>query len=275
MTVLVSVTHYAPTREYVRRAVESVLAQTYRDLVCVVIGDGDEPPLSGIRDDRLIVHSYPVNRGAYFAQDVAIWASPHAWYAPVAADDWIDPDHIERLLAYGKDVASGGVRYHNDAYCPGDPGHLRCHGTPVPGDFARGQRKAYEVGIYRTSRYTEIGAHNPAERLGQDSLTLRVMRNVRPVAVSDFMTYNRLGREGSLCTHPDTRRDSPARQQMRRRNREIVARCEHIARRIPDPAQRAVAIRAYRETLIPAPLKIALVAEVQALRAKVGQEVAA
>ena len=275
MTVVVSVTHYAPTRDYVRRAVESVLAQTYRDLVCVVIGDGDEPPLSGIRDDRLIVHSYPVNRGAYFAQDVAIWASPHEWYAPVAADDWIDPDHIERLLAYGKDVASGGVRYHNDAYCPDDPGHLACHGTPVPGDFARGQRKAYEVGIYRTERYTEIGAHNPGERLGQDSLTLKVMRLVRPVGVSDFMTYNRLGREGSLCTHPDTSRDSPARQQMRRRNREIVARCEQIARRTPNLTQRAAAIRAYRETLIPEPLKVALAVEVEALRAKVGQAVAA
>lgn len=266
MTVLISITHYAPTRPFVERAVRSVLAQTYSDLVCVVIGDGDEPPLS-IRDDRLIVHSYPVNRGAYFAQDVAILASPFEWYAPVAADDWLDPDHIEKLLAYGRDTCSGGVRYHNDHYCADDPTHTRCSGTPVPAGFAHGDRKAYEVGIYRTQRYLDIGAHNPAERLGQDSLTLKVMRIVAPVYVSDHMTYNRLGREGSLCTDPLTSRDSPARIAMRRRNRDIAARCQQL--RTPDR------IKAYRDSLIPREVRDALAVEVDGLRAKVGQAVAA
>lgn len=262
MTVLVSVTYYAPTAPYVERAVRSVLAQSYTDIACVVIGDGDEPPLS-IRDDRLIVHSYPTNRGAYFAQDVAILASPFEWYAPVAADDWVDPDHIERLMAYGRDTCSGGVRYHNDHYCPGDPDHLRCHGTPVPAGFAHGDRKAYEVGLYRTQRYLEIGAHNPAERLGQDSLTLKVMRIVAPVYVSDHMTYNRLGREGSLSTHPSTNRDAPARIAMRQRNRAIVARCLAL--------RTAPRIKAYRDSLVPSAIKAALAVEVDALRARLGQ----
>jgi hypothetical protein len=266
VTVLVSVTYYPPAAPYVRRAVESVLAQTHTDLVCVVIGDGAEPPLSGIRDDRLIVHTYPKNRGAYFAQDVAIWASPYEWYAPVAADDWIDPNHIEKLLAQGGDRCSGGVRYHNDHYCADDPTHVRCSGTPVPAGFAHGDRKAYEVGIYRTRRYHEIGAHNPNERLGQDSLTLKVMRIVAPVGVSDHMTYNRLGRVGSLCTDPATSRDSPARRAMRLRNRQIVAQCQRL--------RSAARIKAYRESLVPREVRDALAREVEGLRAKVGQAVA-
>jgi len=266
VTVLVSVTHYDRTRPYVERAVRSVLAQTHTDLVCVVIGDGDEPPLP-IRDGRLIVHSYPTNRGAYFAQDVAIWASPYEWYAPVAADDWIDPDHIEKLLAQGGDRCSGGVRYHNDHWCADDPTHRTCQGTPVPAGFAHGDRKAYEVGIYRTSRYHEIGAHNPNERLGQDSLTLKVMRIVAPVAVSDAMTYNRLGRAGSLCTDPATSRDSPARQAMRLRNRQIVAQCQRL--------RSAARIKAYRESLVPREVRDALAREVEGLRAKLEVAVAA
>ena len=264
MTVLVAVPYWR-TPELVERTVRSVLAQTYTDLACVVIGDGEAPPLS-IRDDRLIVHTYPVNRGAYFAQDVAIWASPFEWYAPVAADDWIDPDHIERLLAYGRDTCSGGVRLHNEHYCL-DAAHLRCSGTPVPAGFADGARKAYEVGIYRTSSYHRIGAHNPNERLGQDSLTLRVMRIVGRVEVSDHMTYNRLGRQGSLCTDPATDVRSPARKAMRLRNRDIVARCLKL--RTPER------IKAYRESLVPAEVRDALAVEVDGLRAKVGQAVAA
>lgn len=267
MTVLVSVTYYPPAAPYVRRAVESVLAQTYTDLVCVVIGDGAEPPLDGIRDDRLIVHTYPVNRGAYFAQDVAIWASPYEWYAPVAADDWIDPEHIEKLLAQGGDRCSGGVRAHNDRYCPGHHGHRDCTGTLSPPDWKRGARKPFEVGIYRTFRYTEIGAHNPAERIGQDSLTLAVQRIVAPVGVSGYITYNRLNRPGSLCTDPATSRDSPARKAMKLRNGVIVQKCREL--------RSAPRIKAYRESLVPHEVRDALAREVEGLRAKVGQAVAA
>lgn len=266
MTVLVAMPYHEGTAPYVERAVRSVLAQTHRDLVCVVIGDGGEPPLH-VRDDRLVVHTYAANRGPYFAQDVAIWASPFEWYAPVATDDWLDPDHLERLLDQGGDRCSGGVRYHNEHFCPGDPDHVACAGTPVPAAFAAGARKAYEVGLYRTERYTEIGAHNPTERIGQDSLTLKVMRIVAPVLVSDHMTYNRLGRPDSLSTHPDTNRDSPARQAMRRRNRDIVARCLQL--------RTAARIRQYRDSLIPAEVRDALAREVDAMRDRLGVAVAA
>lgn len=257
MTVLVSVTYYEPCRDYVEKSVRSVLAQTHRDLVCVVIGDGSEPPLS-FSHERLIVHSYPVNRGAYFAQDVAIWASPFEWYAPVAADDWVDPDHIEKLMAFNADMACGALWYHNDR-------HKR--GFVV--------RKAYEVGMYRTSRYTEIGAHNPAERLGQDSLTLRVMRFMGRVGATTQPTYHRFGRKDSLSNHPASNTHAPARKQMRMRNGRIVAHCERLARQHPDHAARAAAIRAYREGLVPAEIQAALDAEVESLRTKVGRSAAA
>lgn len=242
MTVLVCIPYHG-TPELVGKAVRSVLAQTHTDLMCVVIGDGDEPPLSGIADSRLIVHSYPTNRGAYFAQDVAIWASPHEFYAVVASDDWVDPDHIEKMLALEQDVACGALYYHNDHYPDGIV-----------------IRKAYEVGLYRTRRYHEIGAHNPAERIGQDSLTLKVMRLVAPVGATKDPTYHRFGRQGSLSTHPDTDRHSEARIQMRLRNREIVQQCIRL--------RSADRIRAYRDSLIPEAIKTELEEQVEGLRAR-------
>ena len=201
---------------------------------------------------------------------MAIWSSPFEWYAVVASDDWVDPDHLVRMLALDADVACGALWAHGDGdgYCgPGHDDHAACRGVLV--------RKAYEVGVYRTERYREIGAHNPAERIGQDSLTLKVMRLVGPVGATDYPTYNRRFREGSLCTSPETRNHSPARTQMRVRNREIVAHCERIARQTPDRTLRARRIRDYRDSLIPAPLAEALAVEVEALRVKVGGQAVA
>jgi hypothetical protein len=243
VTVLVSIPTYGVGRELLEKSVRSVLAQTHRDLVCVVVGDGETPDLPRIPDSRLIVHSYSQNRGAYFAQDVAIWASPHEHYAVVASDDWVDPNHIESMLALGKDVACGALYYHNDHYPDGIV-----------------IRKAYEVGLYRTSRYHEIGAHNPNERIGQDSLTLKVMRLVAPVGATSQPTYHRFGRQGSLSTHPDTCKGAPARVQMRERNRAIVARCQQL--------RRADRIKAYRQSLVPADVQAALDEQVELLRAK-------
>lgn len=230
-TVLVSVPYYN-TPDLVEKAVRSILAQTHRDLVCVVVGDGDEPPLGHIRDDRLIVYSYPTNRGAYFAQMVALGASPFEWYAPVASDDWIDPDHIERHIAYGTDMACGAVYYHNGS-------------KPV-----KVLRKLYEVGMYRTTRMLDVGGYNPNERMGQDSLTLRVMRLVAPLDATTEPTYHRVNRAGSLCTDPLTKKGSEAREAMRVRNRQIVAECERL--RTPDR------IRTYRWALVPADIKAEL-----------------
>lgn len=270
MTVLVAIPYWG-TPQYVERAVRSVLAQTHRDLVCVVIGDGEEPPLPPIADDRLIVYSYPANRGAYFAQDVAIWSSPFEWYAPVASDDWLDPDHIERLVAHRADMCTGAVWAHGEGelYCgPESNGHAACRGRLV-------SRHPFEVGLYRTERYREIGAHNPGERIGQDSLTLRVMRMVAPVGATEIPTYNRLFRPGSLCTSPETRKGSPARTAMRQRNRAIVAHCELVARTAQRRRVRAARIRAYRDSLAPASLRAELAERVEGLRTRLGQAVAA
>ena len=128
-------------------------------------------------------------------------------------------------MAYGTDMACGAVYFHS--------GH-----KPV-----KVLRKLYEVGMYRTSRMLEVGGHNPAERMGQDSLTLKVMRLVAPMGATDVPTYHRVQRPGSLCTHPDTKKGSPAREAMRVRNRQIVAVCERL--------KDAEKIRQYRWSLVP------------------------
>lgn len=220
MTVLVEIGwwHGVPA-DMLDRAVASVLAQTHSDLRLVVIGDGDPPPVSAT-DDRLTVYTLPENRGPYFAQAVAIAASPFEWYATLGADDWLEPDHLEHLLAHRATAV-------------------------MPSYIWSGDRRVSwvsECGIVRTDRLRAIGGYNPAERLGQDSLTWRLLHRHGGVVQARKATYHRTIRPDSLTTSPDTGMGSPARLAMRGRNRDVL----HATRRMTVDQ-----VRAYREALVP------------------------
>lgn len=248
MTTLIAIPwHRAP--ELLERCVRSVLAQTVRDIAVVVVADGDDPP-SLPRDSRLDVYVLPENRGPYFAQQVALTASPFPWYAPVGADDWIEPDHLERLMAVGGDaVITGAVWFHDRA------GNVKVH------------EAGYEVGWFATRRLVELGGHNPAERMGQDTLMIRLLRETGTLRATHHPTYHRVKRADSLMTSPDTGLGSRARNEMRARNRVAFAECQRL-RSIP-------AIRAYRESLVPPHIADEVAEHAARLSARLGQEVAA
>lgn len=240
MTIAVAMPYFG-CPELVERAVRSVLRQTLRDLVVIVVGDGEEPPLAKHTDSRLVVLTLPENRGPYFAQQVVLGASPFEWYAPHAADDWSDPDHLERLMAVGGTaIITGAVWFHAGR-------HVRLHYAP------------YEVGLFSTDRLRRLGGHNPAERIGQDTLLMRLLRLTGPVRVTQHPTYHRVRRKGSLMTDPATRPGSRARNEMRRRNWHVY----RTARELGSPDS----IRAWRLQQIPPAINEELAEQTARLRA--------
>jgi glycosyltransferase involved in cell wall biosynthesis len=248
MTILVAIPYFG-CPELVERAVRSILAQSYRDLHLVVIGDGDTPPLAGILDSRLEVYVLPENRGPYFAQQVALLASPHALYAPHAADDWSDPDHLERLLAVaGEAVITGAVWWHQ-------------------GDTVKIHEASYEVGLFATSRLLALGGHNPAERMGQDTLLIRLLRMTGETRATHYPTYHRVKRPGSLMTAPLTRPGSALRNEMRARNRVIYARAGALGS--------IDAIRRMRQELVPPTIAAEVDEHAARLSTRLGQKAVA
>lgn len=205
--VLVSIPTYRTPSGLLNRAVESVLAQIHDNLQVVVIVDGEKLTEKLPKDDRLVVFQLGKNYGTYFAQSVSLAASPYGWYAPHGSDDWCDPQHLERLLAMRfPAVAAGAVWWHQEGKPP------RVH------------RANYEVGIYQTRRLQEIGGYNPTERMGQDSMTLKLLRHTGGFHTTRGMpTYHRVRRPGSLTTAPETKFGSLARNEMRERNRSIFS----------------------------------------------------
>jgi hypothetical protein len=214
------------------KAVRHALAQT-ADVVVLAAGDGLKPAIS-FSHDRLVVGTFPVNRGAPFVQQAMILGSPFPWYAPHGADDWIEPDHVASLLALRSPVnGSGVIWYHR-------PGNVQ---------LMRSSRTYIEFGVLDTALLREIGGYNPAELCGQDSVLITVLTGTSPFALSRQPTYHKLHREDSLTHHPSTRSGSAIRTAVRLRNRVVLGRCQRIGWRNRD------AIKAYRDSLIPAPLR--------------------
>lgn len=256
MTITVAMPYWGAP-DYVRRAVRSVLAQTVADVRLVVIGDGEEPPLDGLGTSRLEVYTLPANRGTYFAHQLILSATPDPWYAPVDADDWVDPEHLEQLVAVGRDaVSTGSVWWHAGA------GRTVYRGKPD-------RPASFHVGLFATERLRAIGGYNPAERLGQDTVLLRLLARNGGVHrhAPDVPTYHRVKRPGSLTTRPDTGHRSQARIAMKRRNRSLFSQLAQFS--TTDD------IRFYRGTIVPPAIRDELAIHVERLAARLGQAVAA
>lgn len=230
---------YFGAPELLERCVSSLLAQTYRDFRVYLIGDGEEPPLH-LHDGRLVVHTISRHRGSYFARQVAVLAATEEWLAPIGADDWVEPTHLEAFLA-----ASRGY----DAVLPGRviwesnrPAYVR--------------KGIYETGIMRREVVCALGGYNIAEIIGQDTILVWLLRQFGKVRILEKPTYHRVRRRGSLTTSPATAFGSRARTMMKARNRKFIGRCRVMPRE---------AVRAYRESLLSEELRIHLAEEVALL----------
>lgn len=245
-TVTVAVPYFG-VPDLVGRAVKSVLAQTYHDLRLLVIGDGQVPPLHE-RDSRLEVYVLPENRGTYFALQLALQASPDAWHAPVGADDWTEPTHLETLMALQRDaVALGTCWVHDNG------------SAPVVTSIGR---EGWHVGVYSSARLKAIGGYDPSARLSQDTHVLHLLdatggylrhKSAQP-------TYHVNRRPGSLTTSRLTGMNSPMRAKARARDLGILAQCRRL--------KRFSKIRAYRDSLVPQRTRDELAEHVERLRAR-------
>lgn len=99
---------------YLPKCVDSILAQTYRDLELLLIDDGStdrSPQLCdgyALTDSRIRVFHQP-NRGVGAARNLGISQASGDYLGFVDADDYVDADYLERFQPGQADVCLQGV----------------------------------------------------------------------------------------------------------------------------------------------------------------------
>ena len=131
------------------------------------------------------------------------------------------------------------------------------------------ERKAtFHVGLFATERMREVGGYNPAERIGQDTVLLRLLSRSGPYLRFDPTnpTYHRNKHPGSLTTAAMTNHRSDARRAVKRRNRELFTALAGLP---------PTSVRGYRESIVPPAIREDLACHVDRLSALLGKAVAA
>jgi glycosyltransferase involved in cell wall biosynthesis len=104
---------------YLRRCIDSILAQTFTNFECILIDDGSPDACPIIcdeyaeKDERIrVIHQE--NKGTAFARDAGIQDAKSEFLVFVDSDDWLEPSSLE--LLYNKqceenaDIVIGGVK---------------------------------------------------------------------------------------------------------------------------------------------------------------------
>lgn len=108
---------------FLSRCLDSIAAQTYRNLEIIVVDDGSPDRCGAIcdeyaqRDARFLV-LHQRNQGVGAARNVGLKKASGHFIAFVDSDDWIEPDYVfsllEKALAYELDIVECGFRYVSD-----------------------------------------------------------------------------------------------------------------------------------------------------------------
>ena len=129
ISVIVPVYNVEP---YLRRCVDSILRQTYRNLEILLVDDGTKDNCGAIcdayaRQDERVKVIHKENGGLSSARNAGIDASTGEYLSFVDSDDWIEPDMIKALadnMTRVSDYAGAEIICSNFVIDRGD-------GTPV------------------------------------------------------------------------------------------------------------------------------------------------
>ena len=215
---------YYRCQRYVRRAVESLLAQTHRDLTVVVVNDADFetppwPALADITDPRLIRFDLTENRGLYFAYAVAVGATNAEFFLTQDADDWSDPNRVRLCLAkmneersdfvisvqpQCQETASGKIavvathfqrRSHRERSGP------TILNTTLDNSYLY---RACHHALFRTSTLSCIGGYYGGFRLHYDTLLTNLLLMVGKLSFIQSPLYYRFLWPGAQTSRPET-----------------------------------------------------------------------
>ena len=127
--------------EYLKRMIESVMAQTMPDWELIVVDDGSSPPAEVPQDERIKLVRWDENKGIPHGLNHAFTLAKGDYIQPLSADEWIDPGKLETFVNFLDD--------HPDIGC--------VWGLPGKGEMGpRPSWEQYALRAHNRSRQTWI-----------------------------------------------------------------------------------------------------------------------
>lgn len=221
---------YFGSKQYICRAVESVLAQSHTNLTLVVVNDGDKAPpwneLAHIDDQRLVRFDLPTNHGPFFIHEMIRRATNAPYLFIHDSDDWSDLQLFSTLLRQLRmEHAGGAITAHRCHYLEDNKttkvdryDELRIPLTTTLKHLAN------QPGLYKTSALQAIGGYYGGFRMGYDTLIINLLLMTNRLAYVEKPLYHRLIHANSLTTSPSSGMKSLARGKVVQRLRQIYSK---------------------------------------------------
>lgn len=213
MTVSVIVPIYN-VEPYLRKCVDSILAQTHRELEVILVDDGSPDGCPAICDeyaakDARVQVIHKANGGLSDARNAGLDAARGEWLSFIDSDDWIGPDMYETLLKnaaeHGAQMSVGGVAdevEENGAYrvvrsTAGEPDEALGRIAAMRKYFA-GSWSAWDK-IYRREVFD--GIRFPKGEINEDeAIVLQLLDRCGTVVYTGRVFYHYQRRQQSITT---------------------------------------------------------------------------
>lgn len=199
--------------KYIKKAINSVLNQTYKNIEIVVVEDcSTDNTLKFIKGLQKSDLAFPINLvqhkenvGAGLSRRDGIKASTGDFIMLLDADDWLNKDYIEHLVDRQKetdaDIVGGGITY---CYEDIDKFETNTFGTTVSegfqkfADYNDGKVVFLNNKIVRSTMYDTVEYCD--RRYVEDTpVIMKLLYNANKVAYVNEAGYNYLQRNTSLC----------------------------------------------------------------------------
>lgn len=211
VTVSVAVRHVK--KELLERAVESVLQQSYSNVLVIVTSDGEEIPswegCSFVSDPRVVCWKTTKRMGPYFIHELARRAGGNPLFAVQDSDDWSDRQRLEKLI---QALQESDV----DAAVPSVVRHEQGRTSvvsPTPAKLVgKFRHRLDHFWVVRDEALDVFGGYWVGTFMGADTLLTNLLLDHGALVGVPAAVYHRHVRKGSLTTAKDTGFGSAARQ---------------------------------------------------------------
>ncbi|RYZ42981.1 MAG: glycosyltransferase family 2 protein [Myxococcaceae bacterium] len=206
---------------YLGAAIDSVLAQTRRDIEILIVDDGSTDRTVEVaeryQDPRLRVFKNERNAGVSQSRNVAIGHAQGEWVAVLDSDDWWAENRLERLLAlaeaHGADIVGDDIQMVKEGELEALATFFQVNARRLgvidkPFEVSAVKMVRDDYGILKPMfRKSFLDAHglryNPAFKTGEDfDFLLRALLASARMVVSNEALYYYRARGGSLVADP-------------------------------------------------------------------------